>query len=137
MKEEKIRFTFSADMVEGLVRLYLRKKTAKLEKWMLPQLHARFTPLADRGMPAVFITLAPLLLEHYNLPYCYRLIRVPHKHTFRFTVPAKYIGVRLDIKGKRLKTLWVKDPMGLMLIFEDEDMAVLYRADEEKKEAAE
>lgn len=137
VKEEKIRFTFSADMVEGLVKLYLRRKAAKLEGWMLPKLHARFTPLADRGMPAVFITLAPLLLDFYALPYCYRLIRVPNKHTFRFTVPAKYIGVRLDIKGKRLRTMWVKDPPGLMLIFDDEDMSTLYRADLEKSEAAE
>ncbi len=137
-KERKIRFTLSPDMVEGLLQLYTQKKTTKLQRWMIPTLHLQFTALADRGMPAVFVTLAPLLLESYaSIPYCYRLVLRPGRHGFRYTVPAKYIGVRLDIKSKRLRTLWVRNPDGLMFIFDDEDMAVLYRADQEKPKAAE
>lgn len=114
-------------MVNTLFRLQVGKKDAKPMRSLRNYYYARLVSFAPKGMPAVFVYMTPLLLDP-TMGNGHKLSPCSDRQGFVIEMPRQYLCLKDTMKSKRLKLLWVRNPDGLMLIFDDEDMD--YRARE-------
>lgn len=111
------RLVFSWDMIERLIKLR-DGKHGKLHNLNWDTLYLDVLPFADMSVPGVFVRLRPLEFS----PLGFKLYKPPGRHTFMMRARAKHLWLKPVAAPKRLKTLWVTEPAGLMVVFDDADM---------------
>lgn len=110
-----LRFSFAEDIIEKLLRqrdgagVSLNRSTERGQRM-------EFLAFSDKSIPAVFVRLAQPSFD----PIHNKLTRT--KRSFRIVIKAEKIGVKNEIPNIELKTLWIDNPKGLLLIFPDEYM---------------
>lgn len=111
-----LRFSFAEDIIEKLLRqrdgagVSLNRSTERGQRM-------EFLAFSDKSIPAVFVRLAQPSFD----PIHNKLVRASSR-SFRIVMKAEKIGVKAEIPNIELKTLWIDNPKGLLLIFPDEYM---------------
>lgn len=111
----------SIGVVQRLLRAYTGVPKKKLTESIFDYLYVDVMPLVQKKMPAMFISLAPMVTDRYY-QRGHKLSRDRKRFVFVFEYPLLYLGLKPTIKAQRLKIAWMKDPNGLMVIFEDDDV---------------
>lgn len=118
-----LRISMAWDVTERLLKL--REPNAKLTPYYERGLRLIATSFEDRSTPAVFLQIAPFVLNTFETVRLPRLSRANKGRRFIATIKAKTLGIRGNLPSKLVDLLWLEDPRfprGLILCFENEDM---------------
>ena len=113
------RLVFSWDIVERLLKLRDGKNIG-LNNYNWHTLYLDILTFTDMTIPGVFVKLKPRVVTFK--PTGIKLTKRPGSYQFRAEVRVAGLWLKPGFKTQRVKTLWIRNPAGIMLVFDDEDM---------------